>query len=280
MALSDDVFQKLDLLSNQISTKDYDGAILMVDVLETDLDKIAALLNSEFSNEKKTFLLLHDLTREQYSYAKLLITIVIIISVFLIFSMLFWIYKTFRLSEQDTQKTEFVSMITHELKTPLAPILNACEMLTSELLGKINSSQKEEIERIQRNTTSLLQIIVDILDAQKLDMGKLVFTNSKFSIATLFDELKSDYDELVSEKNIKFSFDMKDDISLDSDKNRIRQVFDNLIKNSIDFVKPNVGMIQIGSYREDNHVIFFVKDNGVGIPKSEQSNLFKSFYPG
>ena len=65
-------------------------------------------------------------------------------------------------------------MITHELKTPLTPILNACELLNDDVLGKLNDSQKEEIERVKRNANSLLQIITDILDAQKLDVGKLV----------------------------------------------------------------------------------------------------------
>ena len=58
-----------------------------------------------------------------------MIFIVIVTSIFLIISISFWIYKSYKLTEQDTQKSEFASMITHELKTPLAPILNACELL-------------------------------------------------------------------------------------------------------------------------------------------------------
>lgn len=224
------------------------------------------------------FILFHDAIHGKYVSSSHVLTIVIVSITFLIILISFWIYKTFRLTEQGALKTEFASMITHELKTPLSPILNACEMLNDELIGKLNPSQKEEMERIHRNALSLLQIIIDILDAQKLDMGKLVFSNSEFNISDLFNELKSDNTKIISEKNVKFVSEIKDDVLMYSDKNRIHQIFNNLIKNSLDFVKDDVGMITIGSYPEKDYVVFFVKDNGLCIEMSKQSNLFKKFY--
>ena len=275
---TDILFEKFNLLYDEVYVENPRELTSLLSQIDNELIGIHVLLDSEFTNEKTTFFILHNLAQEKYSYGNTLLIIVIVTNIFLIASISFWIYKTFRLTAQDTQKTEFASMITHELKTPLNPILNACEMLNAEILGKLNASQKEETERIQRNALYLLQIIVDILDAQKLDMGKLVFSNTKFKLSELFNELKSDNEQILREKNVTLKLDLRDDLIISSDKNRIRQIFNNLIKNSLDFVKPNTGLIKIGSFRKKEQLIFFVEDNGIGIEKSEQSNLFKSFY--
>lgn len=275
---SDSIFSKIDVLKQSSNSQNSTEMSNLLSEIILELESLILLTESEYNSEKTTFLLLHEVYLEKHSYANFLVLIVIVTSIFLMISISFWIYKTHRLTQQDAQKSEFASMITHELKTPLAPILNACELLKDEILGKLNESQKEEVVRIERNADSLLKIIIDILDAQKLDVGKLVFSNSQFKVSTLFDELKSDNTPLFDEKNIKFEFQIQDNIMIDSDKNRIRQVFNNLIKNSLDFVKSDSGVIKIGCESKKSHITFFVEDNGIGIPKDEQKNLFKSFY--
>lgn len=277
--------QLINNLSNNISSSDKiiqnndpKEIILLLWEIDNVINNIDILIDEKNKNLKRNFLELQKLSHEKYSYANQLLTMVIVINIILTIVMSFWMYKIITLRKQDTQKTEFASMITHELKTPLSPIITACEMLDEEILGTLNDSQKEEIQRIQRNASSLLKIIIDILDVQKLGMEKLTFTNKEFNIIELFDELISDYKEIMNERKIKLNVNVNEKTSIISDKNRLRQVISNLIKNSLDFVKDNSGIIDMGTYFENENIVFFVKDNGQGIKNEKQSELFKKFY--
>lgn len=183
------------------------------------------------------------------------------------------------LKKVDKSKEEFSAMITHELKTPLVPILGYCKMLKTSMLGKLNEEETNAIEVIEKNTKALEQLITDIMDSRKLDVGKMKFHFENFHVNDLFDDLDSSYKMILKNKGIEFVTKLSvKDISIHADKARLRQVFDNLIGNSIKFVSENNGLIEVGGYKENNSLILYVKDNGIGIPKDKQSNLFKKFY--
>ncbi len=184
-----------------------------------------------------------------------------------------------KLRQLDITKEEFSAMVTHELKTPLVPILGYCKMLKTSMLGKLNEEETNAIEVIEKNTKALEQLIIDIMDIRKLDIGRMKFRFENFYVNELFDDINSSYKKILKNKGIEFVTKLSvKDISIYADKARLRQVFDNLINNSIKFVPENNGLIEVGGYKENNSLILFVKDNGIGIPKDKQSNLFKKFY--
>lgn len=187
--------------------------------------------------------------------------------------------KTEKLREADIAKEEFSAMITHELKTPLVPILGYCKMLKKSMLGKMSEEQTNAIEVIEKNTKALEELITDIMDIRKLDIGKMKFRFEDLSLDEFFGNLDSSYKKVVGDMGIEFVTKLPvKDIVVYTDKTRLRQVFDNLISNSIKFVSKNNGLIEVGGHKEKDSLILYVKDNGIGIPKEKQSNLFKRFY--
>ena len=189
---------------------------------------------------------------------------------------------TIKEKEEETKRTdiakdEFLAMITHELKTPLVPIQGYSDILLSEHLGKLTDKQKERINIIKSSSETLLTLISDLLDAQKLELGHLKIrkenTNIKdtvtHAIETFLPQANRNKIEIIS--NIE-------DLLIEYDPGRIKQVITNLIKNSLTAVKPEKGKIEISMKNLPQEIQISVKDNGIGIPIDKQSNLFKKFY--
>jgi signal transduction histidine kinase len=168
-------------------------------------------------------------------------------------------------------------MITHELKTPLVPIQGYSDILLNEHLGKLTKQQKERIGIIKSSSETLLSIISDLLDAQKLDLGQLRMVKKESdmkdtilkAIETMNPEAESNNIEIVSNASSQL---------LNHDSERISQVITNLIKNSIIAIKPSPGKIEIIMENNPNEVKISIKDSGVGIPEDKQKDLFKKFY--
>jgi signal transduction histidine kinase len=170
-------------------------------------------------------------------------------------------------------------MVSHELKTPLVPILGYVQMLQKEeLFGELNIKQRGAVDEIYLSTIKLEKSVGDILTTQKLDLGKLIFDNENINISDLLQVLIKEFELEATERKINISTDFSGNLQIFSDKDRINQVFSNLIKNAIGFVSSNIGNITIGAKDSVNYVEFFVQDNGVGISAENQKELFKKFY--
>jgi len=177
----------------------------------------------------------------------------------------------------DIAKDEFLAMITHELKTPLVPIQGYSDILLSEHLGKLTDKQRERINIIKSSSETLLSLISDLLDAQKLDLGQLRMKKEvKNMKETVLNVVESFLPQ--EEKNkIKIISNVQD-ASTEYDEERIKQVLSNLIKNSINATEPEKGVIEITVKNLPQAIQVSVKDNGIGIPENKQMNLFKKFY--
>ena len=183
------------------------------------------------------------------------------------------------IKKTDELKNEFASMITHELKTPLTPIRGYCDILKEEGFGPLNNDQRDFINTIEQNATRLERLIGDVLDVQKLDMGKMTFNKKNLDVGEFLNDTEKDILPLLKEKEIHFSIPDNVRINISTDKFRLQEIFENLIRNSIDFV-PHSGKIDIDVQNNEKMVIFSVRDNGTGIPEEKQSNIFKKFFQG
>lgn len=164
----------------------------------------------------------------------------------------------------DIAKDEFLAMITHELKTPLVPIQGYSDILLGEHLGKLNDKQKERIQIIKSSSESLLSIISDLLDAQKLELGQLSMKISNTNIKETVDKAIESLKPEAEENNIKIKSNVVD-LTIDHDQERIRQVMTNLIKNSLVATKSNTGKIEISMEDLPSEIKISIKDNGIGI---------------
>jgi signal transduction histidine kinase len=184
-----------------------------------------------------------------------------------------------KLKEIDRKKAEFSSMVSHELKTPLVPILGYVQMLQKqELMGKLNDKQVDAVDEIYSSALKLQRLVGDILTTQKIDLGKLEFNQESINVIELVNLIIKDFEPITSQKNICLTKDNIENIVIFSDKDRINQVFSNLIKNAIDFVGTEKGQIIVGAKNDKEFVKFFVKDNGIGISEINQKEIFKKFY--
>lgn len=183
------------------------------------------------------------------------------------------------LKNAKKSKDEFVAMISHELKTPLTPIkIYASALKKPKVYGELNQKQVEAVDGIAFNAERLENLIEDLLDAQRIETGRMIYKKEKFSVNEFLDEAVKDYKIMTQEKNIQITSEINGQVSLYSDKKRLDQVLDNLSRNSIDFVAKDTGTIQIIVERSLNEILFTVKDNGKGISEEAQKKLFTRFY--
>ena len=179
----------------------------------------------------------------------------------------------------DQLKEEFLSVVTHELKSPLTPIIGFSQALTKpNLLGDLNDKQLDAVKTILANATRLRKLISDLLDTHKIELGQMHFHTKEFEVQTLLEDIKTSFNFAAKEKNIKMNFNIDKNLVIVSDKDRIEQVITNLMYNAIDFVPQGTGKIEVTAQKDNSNVRISVKDNGIGIPKEKQKELFGKFY--
>ena len=182
-------------------------------------------------------------------------------------------------TSSDKLEQEFLDLITHEFQTPLVPILGFSQALQyPEIYGKLTEKQLEAVEIIFRNSHNLQTMITNVLDVINLETGKMKFYHDEFNVNDLVIEFLDECDYKIKEKKIQVTKKIDSDLIIDSDRSRIKQVLRNLIDNAISFVPKDNGKIEIGFSEKKDHVLFYVKDNGQGMDKHEQSEIFKIFY--
>lgn len=187
--------------------------------------------------------------------------------------------QLYELKKLDIAKDEFTSMISHELKTPLTPIMGWCQALKNpKILGNLSAKQLQAVEAIQSNAAKLRDLVGDMLDAQILDMNKMRLDHKDIDVTDMMDFLTKNLRSAMESKNIQFVNSTTEQILLKSDRSRLEQILNNLILNAIDFVPPNTGRIEVKAECKDGEVLFMVKDNGIGIPLEKQRYLFKKYY--
>ncbi len=182
------------------------------------------------------------------------------------------------LAKIDKAKDEFAAMIAHELKNPLVPIQSYTKMLLDGRFGELTSMQKEKMKIVISGTESMLFLIQDILDNHKAELGKLKLNFQSTDLNEIVNNAISITQPLAEKRGVTIYNDINKNIKIVVDKSRIEQVLINLIKNAIDFVPKETGMIKIGLKSEDHYAIVSISDNGCGISKEEISHLFGKFY--
>lgn len=178
----------------------------------------------------------------------------------------------------DKMKDEFMTMISHELKTPLVPISAYLDLLLMEKYGKLTNMQREKILIIQASTKLLLNIMSDLLDAQKMEIGRLRLETKNENLDEIIRNIIKKIEPNSSKYGIKITSDLQDNLRCLCDKNRMEQTISNILLNSIDFCPKNTGKIHIMAKSQGNFASIVVKDNGVGMTKEKIKNLFVKFY--
>ena len=185
-----------------------------------------------------------------------------------------------QLQRLDEAKNEFISMASHQLRTPLTSIKGYLDMMLEGDLGKITPTQRAVLREAFSSSERMVRLINDFLNVSRLQTGKFNIDKQKIDIAQILrDEvalLKVVADQRSVEMNLKIN---KKVPLIAADSEKIRQVILNMIDNAIYYSDPHKKVII--SLKNNNDMIeFTVKDSGIGVSKSEQANLFSKFFRG
>ena len=183
------------------------------------------------------------------------------------------------LGQLEVLKSEFVSNVTHELKTPLVTVRGYCEMLLKGRLGPLADTQRKALETMSRNVHRLLGMIQDILQFGHLkQQGELTLSRVRFNVVELAQRLAADFEPLLAERRQALEFEMTGRvIEAVADREQIAHVLSNLISNACKFTPPEgritiaVREIRSGAVRVE------VRDTGPGIPPDEHGVVFERF---
>ena len=177
----------------------------------------------------------------------------------------------------EIAKDEFLAMITHELKTPLVPIQGYADILLGEHLGHLNKNQKERLEVIKSSSATLLQLISDLLDAQKLELGQLKIIQQTENLKDTISKIITLMTPQALSDEIELVNHVKTDVYAYYDEERISQVLANLIKNAFKATSKK-GKIEIFVEDLQDQVKISVRDNGIGLPNDALDKIFRKFY--
>lgn len=191
---------------------------------------------------------------------------------------IFIAYDMTQVNEASRVKDEFVGTISHELRTPLSSILGYLELAQDEESGALNEEQRHYLEVAERNANRLLALVGDLLFVAQVDAGKVPMEIAlvnlgdvmRLSVETAVPSAASASVDLVCD-------DVVEGVVLGGDALRLGQAIDNLISNAVKFT-PAGGTVRVGLRREDDEVVVFVSDTGMGIPEAEMARLFTKFF--
>ena len=170
-------------------------------------------------------------------------------------------------------KSEFLAKISHEMRTPLTPIIGYSKLLLKEYP---NSEIKDKLDIIHTSGVKLLNFTNELLDFSKIESGKVDLNFESFSVKELFQEIFYEHNSLAVTKNLKFEIKYdKNDTTIYSDKMKIYEIVKNLIHNAIKYT--NKGFVFCEVNVKNNFLNFTVYDSGIGISKDHLEYIFESF---
>jgi len=185
-----------------------------------------------------------------------------------------------RVAEANIMKTEFISIISHQLCSPLSAIKWSLEVLETERNLKEGLPKKQMVflQNIKKSNEQMLKMVTDLLEVARMDQGKAIFDEQKLDLANLVEESLVDFQSLAREKNIKIESQIDPTRqNICGDEKKMRVVLDNLIGNALKYSKEG-GKVEVVLKGKPGKVIFSVQDWGVGIPRFQHSKIFEKFF--
>lgn len=178
----------------------------------------------------------------------------------------------------DKAKDEFVSMASHQLRTPLTSVKGYISMVLEGDAGKISDSQKQLLDEAFNSSERMVRLINDFLNVSRIQTGKFIIDKHPIDMAKLVEQEIDSLQSTALARNMKFIYNPPVGLpEINIDESKIRQVVMNFADNALYYSRDNA-VIHIDLSIEDKEIVFKVKDNGIGVPLNEQEQLFAKFY--
>lgn len=186
-----------------------------------------------------------------------------------------------QLSAANRMKTEFVSIASHQLRTPLSIIKWYVEFLCKkEEQAKFDQKEKKYIQTIGDANQRMIRLVNDLLDISRVESGKIVIRPQPLNLVEMISNIIAEYRPLVEKQGIRINFKSDQAVPLvEADPKRISMAIDNLISNAVKYTQDDQkSQISLELSREGKKVLFTIADNGVGIPERDKKKIFKKFF--
>jgi PAS domain S-box-containing protein len=178
--------------------------------------------------------------------------------------------------ELERLKQEFLSMVSHDMRTPLSGIMSNAEMMAAGMFGQLPEKATGHLSAVVRNCERLLNLINDLLDIEKLEAGQMQMNRQSASARSILQRSAESLLSMCEQKHIRIDVQASEDLSLVADADRLVQVVVNLLSNAVKF-SPENSVIKLTADMKDNAIEFQVQDQGRGIPESHISAVFERF---
>ncbi|MFH1288626.1 MAG: HAMP domain-containing sensor histidine kinase [bacterium] len=180
------------------------------------------------------------------------------------------------LTDKNVELGEFIYSISHDLRAPVVSISGYSSILLEEYADKLDDEGKKYLRRISENTMYMEQLIHDLIDLSRAEGINFVFQD--VNVSEILEVVSSHFSEEIKKKKINFVVKSKLK-KICADKTKVIQIFNNLIGNAIKYIDTNKdSYIEVGGELEGDFYEFYVRDNGIGISRADQSKIFKLFY--
>ncbi|HLC44998.1 MAG: hypothetical protein A2722_02450 [Candidatus Doudnabacteria bacterium RIFCSPHIGHO2_01_FULL_50_11] len=184
-------------------------------------------------------------------------------------------------SLEESLKTDFITLSSHQLRTPLSAVKWFTEIMMTQRNGKLNQKQLEYLREIYRSNERAIALVNDLLQVSRVQEGKLHLDLTDVDLKSLVDEIIDSHRSQLTANTISYNFQVINGPlpKLALDKVKIRRVFQNLLNNAIQYT-PRGGSVQITLKNSPREIVCSITDTGVGIPADQQSKIFDRFYRG
>jgi two-component system NtrC family sensor kinase len=185
------------------------------------------------------------------------------------------------LAESNRIKSEFVTIASHQLKTPISNLKFALEILMSGKKGKIEPEQVEYFQILKENTNRLKELAKDLLLVSKIEAGNFKLKKEEFDLSELTESVVKNFVLFAKAHNVEIKCDFEKDLpKVFADKEQIKDVIETLLDNAIKYSKKEKNLVEIKICKKQKEIYFEIKDQGIGIPKKDQKYLFEKFFRG
>jgi len=176
----------------------------------------------------------------------------------------------------ENEKQHFVRNISHELKTPLATLKEGVDLLADEIVGDLNSGQREVVHLLQLGNFNITNLIENFLEYQKAISIQSKLSVSEFCLLKLATSLEKEYKLLLASKQLRLQIAMSEQ-TVETDREKLKIILSNLLSNAIKFA-PQASTISLSAKVESGKLFFSVEDQGDGIDESMREKIFEDFF--
>lgn len=183
-----------------------------------------------------------------------------------------------KLAEANRMKSEFVRIVSHQLRSPLTNLSWAIDSLLAGEKGRVMKSQVEYFRILKENSTRMRELVRDLLLVSRIEEGTLPFKKEPVSLGKTVEGLISKFLPFAKASNIEIEFKPENNLpQVFIDRHQIEMVIETLLDNAIRYTKGK-GSINIYLGRKEGELLFRIKDTGIGIPEEDQKYIFKKFF--